>query len=321
MNLLAKYWVLWDSLKQQQNIRSALTLLALLNLKPAKDWKDAENPLIGIDPLMKWIAENYPKTVQGQTHQKSTAYAPNTRETFRRQTLHQFIAAGIVRYNPDKIDRPVNSPKAVYQIAPGTLKLLHSYGTAAWNDDLRSYLQLQGTLVARYELPRQQVLVPVKISPNKSLNLSPGEHNQLIRAVIEEFAPQFAPGSTLVYVGDAGDKWLYCDKQLLSDLGLTLDAYGKMPDVVLYYEEKNWLLLIESVTSHGPVDGKRHSELAELFSSATAGLIFVTAFPTRAVMGRHISEIAWETEVWIADAPTHLIHFNGERFLGPYTNT
>jgi hypothetical protein len=35
-------------------------------------------------------------------------------------------------------------------------------------------------------------------------------------------------------------------------------------------------------------------------------------------MSRYLGEIAWETEVWVADAPSHLIHFNGERFLGPY---
>ena len=43
-------------------------------------------------------------------------YAPNTRETFRRQTVHQLVAAGIALYNPDNPARPVNSPKAVYQI-------------------------------------------------------------------------------------------------------------------------------------------------------------------------------------------------------------
>ncbi|BCH63833.1 hypothetical protein RvVAT039_10490 [Agrobacterium vitis] len=94
-----------------------------------------------------------------------------------------------------------------------------------------------------------------------------------------------------------------------------------MPDVIIYYPEKNWLLLIESVTSHGPVDGKRHGELAKLFASATPGLVYVTAFPTRRIMAKYLSEIAWETEVWVAEAPTHLIHFNGVRFLGPYNHT
>lgn len=91
-----------------------------------------------------------------------------------------------------------------------------------------------------------------------------------------------------------------------------------MPDVIVFYPEKQWLILVESVTSHGPMDAKRHAELSKLFSSAAHGIVYVTAFPNRALMARYFSVISWETEVWIADAPDHLIHFNGERFLGPY---
>ena len=135
-----------------------------------------------------------------------------------------------------------------------------------------------------------------------------------------DFAQRFAPGSELVYAGDTGEKWGYFNQALLTTLGVTVEAHGKMPDVVLYFEEKNWLLLVEAVTSHGPVDGKRHAELAKLFASSTAPLVYVTAFPSRALMSRYLGEIAWETEAWAADAPSHLIHFNGSRFLGPYTS-
>ena len=140
----------------------------------------------------------------------------------------------------------------------------------------------------------------------------------MIRNIIEVFAPRFAPNGICVYVGDTGDKWGYFDPDMLAELGLDLGPHGKMPDVVLYCAKRNWLLLIESVTSHGPVDGKRHAELARLFTGADAGLVYVTAFPSRAVMARYLADIAWETDVWVAEAPSHLIHFNGERFLGPY---
>jgi hypothetical protein len=161
----------------------------------------------------------------------------------------------------------------------------------------------------------------VEIAPGKKITLSPGEHSELIRAIIEEFAPRFVPGSLLVYAGDTGDKWGYFDAPLLAELGIDVDSHGKMPDVVLHFAEMGWLLLVESVTSHGPVDGKRHDELAKLFAGSRAGLVYVTAFPSRAIMGRYLGEIAWETEVWVADAPSHLIHFNGVRFLGPYAAT
>ena len=294
--------------RAQQNERSALSLLALLNLTPRKAWAEAENPLVGITPIMDWARDHYGKE-----------YAPNTRETFRRQTMHQFYEAGIVLYNPDKPDRPVNSPKAVYQIEPAALSLLRTFGTRKWLDSLTAYLAERETLVARYAKERKQNRVPVEIAPYKEITLSPGEHSELIRAIIEDFAPRFAPGSVLVYAGDTGDKWGYFDAPLLADLGVNVDSHGKMPDVVLHFTAKNWLLLVESVTSHGPVDGKRHAELAKLFGGSRAGLVYVTAFPNRAIMGRYLGEIAWETEVWVADAPSHLIHFNGVRFLGPYS--
>lgn len=291
----------------QQNTRSALCLLALLNLTPERPWSQAENPLIGITPIMEWAQRHY-----------GSQYAPNTRETFRRQTIHQFCDAGIALYNPDRPDRPVNSPKTVYQIEPNLLAALRTFDTPGWHDNLTAYLARRKTLTAQYAREREQNRIPVQIAPGRQITLSPGRHSELIRAIIEQFAPRFAPGSVLVYVGDTGDKWGYFDAELLARLGVKVDSHGKMPDVVLYYAAKNWLLLVESVTSHGPVDGKRHAELTRLFASSTAGLVYVTAFPNRAVMGRYLGEIAWETEVWVADAPSHLIHFNGERFLGPY---
>lgn len=295
--------------RAQQNERSALSLLALLNLTPGKAWADAEERPIGITPIMNWVREHYGK-----------AYAPNTRETFRRQTMHQFCDAGVALYNADKPDRPVNSPKAAYQIEPATLALVRTFGTREWHGSLASYLAERETLLSRYAKEREQNRIPVKIAEGLEITLSPGEHSELIRAIIEDFAPRFAPGSELVYAGDTGDKWGYFDAPLLADLGVNVDSHGKMPDVVLYYTAKDWLLLVESVTSHGPVDGKRHAELAGLFAGSSAGLVYVTAFPNRGTMARYLGEIAWETEVWVADAPSHLIHFNGIRFLGPYAD-
>lgn len=294
--------------RAQQNERSALCLLALLNLTPGKPWREAEDPLIGITPIMDWAREHYRKD-----------YAPNTRETVRRQTMHQFVDAGIVLYNPDDPARPVNSPKAVYQIEPAALALLRTYGAAQWHDNLTDYLSKRQTLTARYARERKQNRVPVQIAPGKKIHLSPGDHSQLIKAVIEDFAARFVPGAVLIYAGDTGDKWGYFDAASLAALGVSVKAHGKMPDVVIHYPDRNWLLLVESVTSHGPVDGKRHAELARLFATAKAGLVYVTAFPDRSLMSRYLGEIAWETEVWVADAPSHLIHFNGARFLGPHT--
>lgn len=191
--------------RTQQNERSALCLLALLNLTPGTTWAAAQNPLVGITPIMDWAREHYGKE-----------YAPNMRETIRRQTMHQFCDAGIALYNPDKPDRPVNSPKAVYQVEPAALALLRTFGTPAWHDGLTAYLTERETLVARYAMAREQNRIPVEIAPGKEITLSPGAHSELIRAIIADFAPRFAPGSVLVY---AGEKWGYFDASLLAGVG------------------------------------------------------------------------------------------------------
>jgi adenine-specific DNA-methyltransferase len=104
----------------------------------------------------------------------------------------------------------------------------------------------------------------------------------------------------------------------MAELGIELRKRGKAPDVLIHDAKRDWLIIVEAVTSHGPVDQKRKNELAELFSNARPGLVFVSAFPDRQTFTKFHAVIAWETEVWIADAPDHMIHFNGERFLGPY---
>lgn len=297
----------FDMLRAQQNERTALCLLALLNLGRRTAWKDADNPLIGITPIMDWSRKHYDRD-----------YAPNTRETFRRQSMHQFVAAGIARYNPDKAGRPVNSPAAVYQIEPTLLEVLQTFGRKEYPKKLASWLKGRKSLVTRYANEREMQKIPVRVTANKTIRLSAGEHSELIKAVIEEFGSRFVPNGKLVYVGDTGEKWGYFDSGLLESLGVSVDNHGKMPDVVLFFPDKSWLILVESVTSHGPVDSKRHNELAHLFAGAKVGLVYVSAFPNSRIMNKHLELISWETEVWVADAPTHLIHFNGTRFLGPH---
>jgi len=293
--------------RAQQNARSALCLLALIDLAPGMKWRQAGNPLLGITPIMDWAKQHY-----------EADYAPNTRETFRRQTMHQFVAAGIALMNPDKPDRPTNSPDTVYQVAPEVLVLLKTHGSRRWAGNLAAWLASRPTLSQRYAMARDLERVPVRLG-GKNIELSPGAHSRLIKAIIEDFAPRFAPGSTLIYAGDTGRKWGYFDVAALDALGVTgIDVHGKMPDVVLHYQERDWLLLVESVTSHGPVNAKRQEELAQLFGESTAGLVFITAFPDRVTYRKYALDVAWETEVWIAEAPEHMIHLNGSRFVGPY---
>jgi hypothetical protein len=193
---------------QQQNERTALCLLALLNLTAKKSWHEAGAPMIGITPIMDWSREHYGR-----------AYAPNTRETFRRQSMHQMIAAGIAVYNPDRPDRAVNSPHAVYQIEPSLLSVLRAHGTPEYRTFLQGWLENRGALIERYAKARQMQMVPVRISEGQEIKLSTGEHSQLIKAIIEDFGPRYVPNGRLIYVGDTGDKWRFFDQKFLATLG------------------------------------------------------------------------------------------------------
>jgi len=293
--------------RAQLNDRSALCLLALLDVKPADAWLAASAPLVGITPIMDWCRDNYNKE-----------YAPNTREAIRRHSMHQFAEAGIALYNPDNPERPVNSPKAVYQASPECLNLARAYGTSRWDKEVKAFKEAKSALSAKYARSRELKMVPIQIKDGAELRLSPGEHSELIKEIIEQFGSSFAPGGKLVYVGDTGNKYGYYDRELLASLDVTLDDHGKMPDVILYDDKQSWLFLIESVTTQGPVDSKRFLELNELFKDAQAALVFVSAFASRSAFTKFAPDIAWETEAWIADTPSHLIHFNGDKFLGPY---
>jgi len=291
----------------QSNERAAYVLLALLDLPPSKPWAAAANPLRGTTPVMEFLAKSYDKN-----------YKPNTRETIRDEALKYFVDAGLLLRNPDKPDRATNSAKTVYQIEPSALALVRTHGTRAWTKQIKKYLASQHEIRAELLRDRNIPRIPVTLSSGKKITLSPGGQNPLIKLVLKDFCSRFAAGAKVVYIGDAEDKFLHLDATYLEGIGVVIAAAAKMPDVVVHDTKRNWLLLIEAVVSAGSVDAKRRRELKQLFRGSHAGMVFVTAFLDRQTFGRFQQQISWETEVWIANEPDHIIHFNGARFLGPY---
>ena len=301
--------------QKQQNERSALTLLALCNLKKTDKWSQAKQVSMSVvgnrkNPkypgVMRFIAEHYAKR-----------YAENSRETFRRQTLHQFVQAGVVDHNPEERKLPTNSKDNHYRLTGEALRVVQAFGTNKWNVELDNFKKKFGTLRQKYAGERKVKMPSLKLANGAGLTFSPGKHNELQIAIIKQFAPRFAPGSTLLFVGDTANKDLYIDVDGLKSLGISFDQHDKFPDVVLHDKKRNWLFLIEAVTSHGPVSPKRIIELEKVFENCKVGKVYVTAFPDFREFRKHTDDIAWETEVWLADFPDHMIHFNGNRFVGP----
>lgn len=292
--------------QEQQNERSALTLLAVADLGPQSDWNSAQNPRRRITEMMDWMSDNY-----------GVQYAPNTRETIRRKTVHQFVQHGLLVENPDEPARPINSPKWCYQLSPSALKLIRCVGTAAFKKELQGFGRrpFATALLAKHrDLPGELVQLPDGVS----IELSAGGQNALIRTIMQEFIPRFIGRPSVLFLGDAANKEVLSKVAALEELGMLLPRRGKTPDLLVHDRDRDWLIVIEAVTSHGPIDQKRKNELNRIFATSRLGLVFVTAFPDRKTFARFQSGIAWETEVWIADAPDHMIHYNGQRFLGPY---
>lgn len=292
--------------KSQQNEISALTLLALCNIKKRTKWGNASQNNLGISKgIMTFINENYGKK-----------YAPNTRETFRREVLHQFIQAAIVIYNPESPEIPVNSPKAHYSITNEALDVIKLFGTPNWELAIQKYIASAGALKDKYDNKRNIKMIPLKLKDGNEIFLSPGKHNEIQAMIITEFAERFIKNGILLYLGDTEKKDLVFERAELENLGVKLDQHQKLPDVIIYDSKREWLFLIEAVASHGPVSPKRLFELEQLFKNCKSEKIYVTAFPNFSEFKKYSSQIAWETEVWVAEIPDHMIHFNGDKFLG-----
>lgn len=293
-------------LRQRSRV-AAYTLLALAELKKTTPWSAAKRRSLRIHDILGFLRTEYRKV-----------YAENSRETIRRQVLHQFEQASVVDRNPDDPNLSTNSPLTHYAVSEAALSVVRSYRTARFEGEAGRFQTSPGSLLKVYQAARARNLIPVKLPSGEEIKLSPGKHNKLQVAVIKEFSPRFAPGAQVLYLGDAAKKKLHLETAALKDLGVVLTEHDKLPDVVLYLDAKRWLYLIEAVTSHGPVSHKRKRELELFFLGCSVPRVYVSAFPTLTEFKRHIHDVAWETEVWIAEIPDHLVHFNGDRFLGPH---
>lgn len=287
--------------KSQQSDICCLTLLAMANIEPKMKWYEATNDWIRIHDIIQ-----FSNTVYGSD------YAENSRETFRKQALHNFRTAALVEDN----GTATNSPNYRYRITEEALILLKTFKKAEWKEALKAFLQNHNRLVELYSSKKKMAMLPVKINGTE-FSFSAGKHNELQKAIIEEFAPRFAPNSECLYVGDTTERDLVKNAEKLTALGFEITLHDKMPDVVLYREDRNWIYFIESVTSVGPMDPKRINEITEMTENVSSGIIFVTAFLDFKTYKKFSEKLAWETEVWIAELPEHMIHLDGDMFMGP----
>lgn len=287
--------------KAQQADLCCYSLLAMLGVTPDGEWSAATNEWIRIHDILQFTKEYY-----------EVSYAENSRETFRKQAMHHFRNAALTEDN----GKATNSPNYRYRITEETLALIRSFDSPVWVEKLENFKSSHDSLIDLYTSKKKMEKMPVKIN-GEDFTFSPGAHNALQKAIIEEFAPRFASNSECLYVGDTIEKDLVKNVERLAELGFEITLHDKMPDVVLYREDKDWIYFVESVTSVGPMDPKRIKEIEEMTTRVHSGKIYVTAFPDFKTFKKFSESLAWETEVWISEMPEHMIHLNGDKFMGP----
>lgn len=287
--------------KAQQADICCYVLLAMSGIKSDTVWSYARNEWIRIHDIIQFVNTYY-----------STTYAENSRETFRKQALHHFRNAALVEDN----GKATNSPNYKYRLTEEALQVIRAYQSLEWQRSMSRFLKYHERLVDIYASKKKMTMMPVCIN-GVDFQFSIGQHNELQKAIIEEFAPRFAPNSECLYVGDTIQKDLVKNIDKLTELGFEITLHDKMPDVVLYRQDNDWIYFVEAVTSVGPMDSKRILELTEMTKNVTAGKIFVTAFLDFKTYKRFSETLAWETEVWIAEMPEHVIHLDGDKFLEP----
>ncbi|MFB0906769.1 MAG: BsuBI/PstI family type II restriction endonuclease [Spirosomataceae bacterium] len=237
-------------------------------------------------------------------------------DDIRRQDLKLLTIAEIVLQSSP--NAATNDSTRGYTLNPTYAELIRNFGTKNWEKSVAEQLKNIEPLSAKLKREREVKKVSVTLPSGGKLTFSAGEHNDLQKAIIEEFLPRYGYGTEVLYVGDTSDKYLYLEQEELTKLNFFEISHEELPDVIAYSKKKNWLYLIEAVHSSGPIDELRLIQLQKLTKECTADIVYVTAFLDKAKFRKFIADIAWETEVWIADNPDHLVHFNGDKFLGPY---
>ena len=296
----------------RRKMRVAKAFMAVAGVRPGVSWSQA-NASSNSKPLTSRQVIAFVNKHLGE------AIADSSYDDIRRKDLVLPVEALIVMKSAANPDANTNDGTRGYAINPEAANAIRTFRTSAWTTALQSFLGGRVTLAQELSRARGLSKIPVSLPGGRTLIFGPGAHNQIQKRVIEEFLPIFGFGAEVLYVGDTDNRSLLSEQERLKDLKVFELAHDKLPDVVAYSKLKHWIYLIEVVTTANPITELRRKMLLQLTQKCDAGIILVTAFADRDTYRRHARDIAWETEVWIAHAPEHLIHFNGDKFLGPYS--
>lgn len=311
LDMLEQLGVPTHDLTKRRKEKMAKAFMSVAGLKPGMDWSEIKDNDGGYQLTSRQIIAHM-NSYWGED------ISSGSYDDIRRKDMILPVEALVVINSAKNPNANTNDGTRGFAIHPLAAKAIRKYGNVGWAQAVERFHQGRPTLASKLSRARDLARVPVRISADVTLTFSAGGHNDLQKEIIESFLAIYGHESKVLYVGDTAKKNLFVDKQGLKEINFFELAHDKLPDVVAYSEKNNWLYLIEAVTTANPITELRRSTLINLAAKCTADLIFITAFPDRNTYRKFARDIAWETEVWIADAPEHMIHFNGDKFLGPY---
>jgi BsuBI/PstI restriction endonuclease domain/BsuBI/PstI restriction endonuclease HTH domain len=309
LDILQKTGIPFESKTEKALQSMAMCFLAVAGV--TKNWKQAkglnENRNLKTRDIIKYINEHYEENISSGSY-----------DDIRRKHMKLLLLADYILNSAKNPNAATNDPTRGYSLHPDFKNLITYYNTSEWEIKLKLFLKNKTSLAEILTRKRNIVKIPVTLPGGKEIQLSQGGHNQLQREVIEEFLPRYGKGCEILYIGDTSNKILHIEEKRLEKLGFFKLSHDELPDIIAYNAEKNWLYLIEVVFSSGPMSEERVFELKKMLKKCKAHLIFVTALTSKADFRKWSMEIAWETEIWMADSPDHVAHFNGDKFFGPY---
>lgn len=309
IDILTALGILIDNQTERQQERIAMAFLAVAGV--TEHWTQAtDKRLLKTRDIIEFYNQHFEENISSGSY-----------DDIRRKDLADMVIDEVIlNRSPTNPDAATNDSTRGYCLASDISQLIHHYGTEKWDIVLNDYLvNKKITLKEKLERKRPIEKISVRFSNGKEVTLSSGQHNLLQKQIVEEFLPRYGKNSQILYLGDTAQKQLYCDDFRLKQLQFFELSHGTLPDIIAYDSKSNWLYVIEAVHSSGVIDELRLLKLQELTKNCTAEIIYITAFLNRSEFKKWAGQIAWETEVWIADNPDHLIHFNGHKFLGPYS--
>jgi len=311
IKIIAAVSVPISNLTSRRLEKMAMCLLALCDMDKNKSWQTISTldllPTLTSRQIITYINKYFQETISSGSY-----------DDIRRKDLVLLTGMGLVLKSAKNPNADTNDGTRGYALNPDFAKLVSTYKSDNWEQALNAF-EIDQDYINQYIGKREKKKLSITIDASVKIKLDDGPHNKIQKAIIEEFLPLFGHHAKVLYIGDTSEKHLFEYSETMKSLGMNIEDKGMLPDIVAFSEGKEWLYIIEAVHSSNPLNPERCIELQRtILKDCPYGVVFVTAFLSRKDFAKWLPQIAWETEVWLADTPEHLIHFNGDKFLGPH---